>query len=59
MKTPSERVKEQIDIPRYCIDLVVTDNDTKKHIEEGCNVENMVMVEAVIKKFLEDTKKSL
>jgi hypothetical protein len=50
---------EEMKIPRYCISLTVTDNDTGKHFEEGCNVENMLMVESVIEKFKNDIKKKL
>lgn len=50
---------EEMKIPRYCISLTVEDNDTQKHVEEGCNVDTMFMVEAVIQKFIDDVKNKL
>ena len=50
---------DDIKIPRYCISLSVTDNDTHETIEEGCNVDTLRMVEIIIQEYIEKIKKKL
>lgn len=54
-----KKEKNELKIPRYCISLSVTDNDTHKFIEEDCNVDTFGMVIIIIQEYIKKIEKDL